>query len=191
MESHRPIDDRDTAPSAARRVLVAVHGGEPARWDAEVGRILAATPRAAVRVLALVDVPAPPSVALLACARRARAGARAEWRQLEAAGLEERVAALLAWLPAPDVTRLDVADADPARAIVERAAAWGADLIVVGAEPASWIRRRLLGAVHERVVARATCAVLVVSPPAARPARGRDAAPARDRSRPVPARREA
>ena len=46
-----------------------------------------------------------------------------------------------------------MADADPGLRIVEQAAAWGADLIVVGVDGASWLERRLLGAIHERVVA--------------------------------------
>jgi nucleotide-binding universal stress UspA family protein len=71
------------------------------------------------------------------------------------------------------VVRLDVTDAAPAGAIVEQAGAWGADLIVLGAEPARGLARRLLGATHERVVARAPCAVLVVTPPEPGPARAR------------------
>jgi len=64
-----------------------------------------------------------------------------------------------------NVAWANVADADPGRAIVERATVWGADLIVVGVDNADWLERRLLGAVHERVVDQAGCAVLVMPAP--------------------------
>jgi nucleotide-binding universal stress UspA family protein len=172
MESHRPIDDRHDAPDTARRILVAVHGREPARWELEVGRALMPWPQATVRVLAITDVPSPPSAALLPAARRARARARAEWRRLDEASVTERLEALLACLPGvPDLAWVHVTDADPGRAIVERAVVWGADLIVVGVDRASWLERRLLGPIHERVVAQAACGVLVM-PPVERSAAG-------------------
>jgi nucleotide-binding universal stress UspA family protein len=165
MEIHRQVDDRSSVPDTARRILVAVHGREPARWEVEVGRALMLSPRATVQVLAITDVPSPPFAALLPSARRARARAFAEWRRIEAANVAQRLEALLARLSAvPDVAWVHVPDADPGRTIVERAAAWGADLVVVGVDPASWLHRRLLGALHERVVARASCAVLVLPP---------------------------
>jgi nucleotide-binding universal stress UspA family protein len=182
METHRQIDDRHSGPDAARCILVAVHGREPAGWELEVGRALRGSPQAAVRLLAVTDVPSPPSATLGPAARRARARARTEWRRLEEAGVAERLEALRACLPsAPDVEWVHVPDADPGRAIAERALAWGADLIVVGVDRASWLERRLLGAIHERVVARASCAVLVMPPPerGAAPARGSAAASGR------------
>jgi nucleotide-binding universal stress UspA family protein len=165
MNSDRNLDGRPQ-PGASRRVLVTVHGREPAGWEAEVCRALALSPEAAVRVLAIIDVPSPPSAALLPSIGRARSGARREWRRLQEATVGQRVEALLAGLPvAPDVAWVDVADADPARAIVERAAVWGADLIVVGVDGSGWLERRLLGAIHERVVDQAACAVLVMPRP--------------------------
>ena len=168
MEKDRPIDDRSRVPGATRRVLIAVHGREPAGWELELCRALTLSPETAVRVLAVADVPSPPSAVLLPSARRSRARARDEWRRLEEATVNRRLDALLAGLSiTPDVEWARVADADPGLRIVEQAAAWGADLIVVGVDGASWLERRLLGAIHERVVARAGCAVLV-TPPVAR-----------------------
>jgi nucleotide-binding universal stress UspA family protein len=166
MESDHKLDDRPEL-GASRRVLVAVHGREPAGWEVEVCRALALSPRAAVRVLAITDVPSPPSAALLSAARRARARAHAEWRRIQVGTVGRRVDTLLSVLPmVPDVAWAHVADADPGRAIVERATAWGADLIVVGVDDAAWLERRLLGAIHERVVDQASCAVLVMPSPA-------------------------
>ena len=165
MENDRKLDDRPE-PGSSRRVLVAVHGREPAGWEIEVCRALALSPGAAVRVLAITDVPSPPSAALLPAARCARARADAEWRRIQVASVGRRVDTLLSALPmVPDVAWANVADADPGRAIVERATVWAADLIVVGVDDADWLERRLLGAVHERVVDQAGCAVLVMPAP--------------------------
>jgi nucleotide-binding universal stress UspA family protein len=163
MERDRQIDDRSRIPGTARRVLVTVHGREPAGWELEVCRALTLSPQTTLRVLAVADVPSPPSAALLPSARRTRARARAEWQRLEEANVTRRLEALLAGLfVVPEVVWVRVADADPGRVIVEQAVAWGADLIVVGVDGTSWLERRLLGAIHERVVARAGCAVLVM-----------------------------
>jgi nucleotide-binding universal stress UspA family protein len=172
MENDRKLDDR-SEPGASQRVLVAVHGREPAGWEVEVCHALTLSPRAAVRLLAIVDIPSPRSAALLPAARRARGRAHAEWRRMQLITVGRRVETLLSVLPmVPDIAWAHVEDADPGGAIVERAAVWGADLIVVGVDGASWIERRLLGAIHERVVDQASCAVLVTPSPE-RSARGR------------------
>ena len=41
------------------RILVAVHGHEPPNWARELPGVLPLSPGAVVRVLAVVDVPAP------------------------------------------------------------------------------------------------------------------------------------
>jgi nucleotide-binding universal stress UspA family protein len=166
MDIDRPIHDRGSASDCARRVLVAVHGREPTEWELEVARALTRTPGATVRVLAVTDVPSPPWAALLPAAQRAVARARIEWQRREKAMVARRLDALLGRLPVvPEVAWVHVSDADPGRAIVERAAVWAADLIVVGTDRTSWLHQRLLGAIHERVVAQAACAVLVVAAP--------------------------
>jgi hypothetical protein len=65
---------------------------------------------------------------------------------------------------------------DPGRAIAEYAATWGADVVLVGAAPAPgpW-----LGAVHERLIQYAPCAVLVTPVSLAPRRRARVPAPAR------------
>ena len=116
MERDRQIDDRSRVPGTTRRVLIAVHGREPAGWELELCRTLTLSPQTVVRVLAVADVPSLPSAALLPSARRTRARARAEWRRLEEATVNRRLEALLAGLPlVPDVVWVRVADADPGR----------------------------------------------------------------------------
>jgi len=63
------------------------------------------------------------------------------------------------------VTRMEVRVGRASTAIAQLATDCGADLIVVGADNANWLERRLLGAIHERVVDQAGCAVLVTPPP--------------------------
>jgi nucleotide-binding universal stress UspA family protein len=53
-------------------------------------------------------------------------------------------------------------EGDPASAIADYAATWGADLIVVGMHDRSLVERLLLGSVPESVVKHAPCSVLVV-----------------------------
>ncbi len=55
-------------------------------------------------------------------------------------------------------------EGEPASAILEAAAKWGADLIVVGSHGRSGVDRLLLGSVSDRVVRHAPCSVQIVRP---------------------------
>jgi nucleotide-binding universal stress UspA family protein len=166
MEIHDRVDDRSDVTDAPRRVLIAVHGREPARWEEQVRLTLRRWPQAAVRVLAVTDVPSPPWTSLIPPARRAHAASRAAWRRIEEAAVGQRVEDVLAPLlpAAPEVVWARASHADPGRTIAEQAAAWAADLIVVGADRVGGLRRWLLGSIHERVVGHACCAVLITPP---------------------------
>jgi nucleotide-binding universal stress UspA family protein len=59
---------------------------------------------------------------------------------------------------------------EPAREIVREAAAWAADLLVVGTHARTGAARWLLGSVAETVLRDAPCSILVI-PPAPQPAR--------------------
>jgi nucleotide-binding universal stress UspA family protein len=65
------------------------------------------------------------------------------------------------------VTTEVVAEGDPRTVILDSAANWPADLIVVGSHGRSGLDRFLLGSVSERVVRHAPCSVEVVRTPAA------------------------
>ena len=145
------------------RILVAVHGHEPAGWEAHAQLALISWPLASVRVLGVTDPPTSAFTSLLPPARRAHGAATRAWRNLERERVGRRVDALLARLRAGTETAIvEAAGADPGRAIAERAAAWPAELLVVGPDTRRGLERRLLGAVHERVVTHAPCQVLVV-----------------------------
>lgn len=65
-----------------------------------------------------------------------------------------------------------LADGDPVAAIVEHAAAWRADLIVMGTHGRTGFERLLLGSVAEKVLRKAPCPVLTVPPRVSAAARG-------------------
>ena len=156
-------------PRAAReatptRVLVAVHGHEPAGWAEEAVR---AVPRPAdLRIVTVLDTSVPAFTSLLPAARRRYAAAVVAERRIERGRVSESLEVLLEALVSgagdrPEVRELEARDADPARAIAEHAAAWPADLVVVGRDVRPRALRLVLGAVHERVLRRASCTVLV------------------------------
>ena len=152
------LDERPFASTPAR-LLVAIYGGEPAGWAAEVRRTLATWPARAihVRVLVALDVPRPPFTSLLAEAARRYAGARAAWREAERARLESLIDALA--LDTPDVVWRETRAGDPVPLIVEHARAWAADLVVVddGRSLPGW-----LAGMPRRLIRRAPCPVLVM-----------------------------
>ncbi len=61
----------------------------------------------------------------------------------------------------------EVLDGSPQRVLVEKAAEWGADLIVVGSHGYGFWSRVMLGSVSNSVVHHAPCSVLVVRTTAA------------------------
>lgn len=87
----------------------------------------------------------------------------AQQRQAADAVLERAAAALRAGSGTRDVpvTCLTV-EGSPKEAIVDEAARWGADLIVVGSHGRGVVKRFLLGSVSHAVVLHAPCAVEVV-----------------------------
>jgi nucleotide-binding universal stress UspA family protein len=172
----------DSTPAdAPRRVLVAVHGHEPAGWEDQVRLTLASWPLASLQVLGTLDPPTSGFTSLTPTARRAQAAATRAWRCLEEERVCRRLDALLGLLPAATlVTRIRARRGDPGRTIAGFAATWDADLVVVGSDERPWLERRLLGAIHERVMAHARCGVLIIpaTGPAARPGTGRAHVPA-------------
>jgi nucleotide-binding universal stress UspA family protein len=143
----------------ATRVLLAVHGGEPSTWAADVARTVSLWGTPALRILAVVTVPHPPFAGLLPSAARRYHGARAAWQRLEEQRLQPLIDRLLTHWPQADVAWASAQKSDPGRTIAEHAETWGADAILVGAAPPAgpW-----LGTVHERLIRHAPCPVLVV-----------------------------
>jgi nucleotide-binding universal stress UspA family protein len=159
-------DRRYQTAATPLRMLVAVHGYEPEGWAQETSRVVATWVGSSICVLAVLTVPCPPFTSLTPVARRAYKEARAGWAELEALRLEDALNALLPGLPGhPEVIRAPATQGDLARTIAEHARSWPADVVVVGRPTPglrSWFRT---GPVHERVLRRAGCTVLVPASP--------------------------
>ena len=165
----------DICPQPARsplRVLVSVHGHESPRWTAETCRLVSTWTDARVRVLGLLDVPRPSFTSLSGFGRGAYARARVRWGELERGRIQPVLGTLRAGLSGDvEVASVEVPHADLARAVVEEARAWSADVVVVG-PPSRPERSRLrTGPVHERLVRLAPCTVVVIAEPSEAPSR--------------------
>ncbi len=151
------------------KMAVAVHGYEPEGWARAVPRTIAAHGPVLLRVLVVENLPPVAFTSLLPAARRRYGAALAAIRRLQHDALLVTVTEMLTSLPSqPEVLNVRARCSDAGRTIVEHAAQWPADVIIVGRDTRSRLHRAALGAVHERVVRLASCAVLVTpAPPAA------------------------
>jgi nucleotide-binding universal stress UspA family protein len=149
------------------RVLIAVHGFEPASWASDAARTISMWRSPELRLLIVPCAPAPPFTSLTPIARRAYADARTAWRQEEERRLELTVDAWRRQLSVGvDVVRAPSLQGDLAATIAGHAGEWPADVVVVGAPAPSFRAWLWPGPVHQRVVLRAPCAVLVLPTPA-------------------------
>jgi nucleotide-binding universal stress UspA family protein len=172
--------DHDRSAGAIR-VLLAVHGGEPDGWGLEARRILATWSAPSVRVLAVVNAPRPVFTSLLPAAARRHQAALRTWERLEEERLQQTVDDLTPLLPGtPGIGWIKDVHADPGRAIAEDAAAWRADIVLIGAAPPPGL---FFAAVHERLIHHASCPVLVTPVAVAPRRRARVPAPVRRRAR--------
>jgi nucleotide-binding universal stress UspA family protein len=151
-------DARDRQRQATR-VLLAIHGGEPAGWGREAPRVVTRWARPSVRILAVVVAPCPPFTSLIPPTARMYRAARTAWEDVERARVQRVVDEIAPALPAGhELVWAPVSYGDLGRAIAEHARMWAADVLLMAAAPAAgpW-----LGTVRDRVVRRARCPVLV------------------------------
>jgi nucleotide-binding universal stress UspA family protein len=147
----------------ATRVLLAVHGGEPAGWGLEARRVVAMWKQPTVRILAILAVPSPLFTSLIPIAARKYRAARAGWEDAERERLQRVIDEVTLALPAPpDVAWAPVTFLDPARGIAEHARTWCADVLLLGATRSAGL---WLGTVHDRVLRQAGCPVLLMPRP--------------------------
>ena len=151
---------RSPRDAATPRIVLAVHGYEPRGWIDELPTAVLRT--GLVQVLVVDDTAAPAFTSVLPAARRFYGAALAAQRQEEAERRRALLEALLPALPQPVEVATIAARPDPGRAIAAYASQWPADVVVVGRDSRGWLERALLGTIHERVVQRAACAVLVI-----------------------------
>lgn len=148
------------------RVLVAVHGYEPAGWATETGRIVSRWGEPTVRVVNVLDSPCPPLTSPVPFARRLYTAAQAAARRDAEARTRAAVETLASTLPRPtEIVPVALAAGPLGWTIAEHANDWQADVVVVG-PPASGFRSWLWpGPVPRQVLQRMRCAVLVTAPP--------------------------
>jgi nucleotide-binding universal stress UspA family protein len=167
MTAVTAVPSHDRAPLLeSTRVLLAVHGGEPEGWGREMRRTVALWANPSVRILAVLAVPCPPFTSLIPPAARMYRAARAAWRAAEEKRVQRAIDEITPALPRdPDIVWATVSYADPGRTIAEHARAWAADVLLMAVTPAAGL---WLGAVHDRVIRRAGCPVLLTPAPDAR-----------------------
>jgi nucleotide-binding universal stress UspA family protein len=162
------LPERRRSPGATR-VLVAIHGSEPAGWGPEAYRTVTMWTQPSVRILAFLAVPCPPFTSLIPAAARRYRAARAAWEDAERARVQRVIDEIAPGLSAvPEVVWTRVSYRDPGRAIAEHARAWAADVLLISAAPAAGL---WLGALHERIIRRVHCPVLVTPRSASGPGR--------------------
>jgi nucleotide-binding universal stress UspA family protein len=151
------------------RILVAVHGSERPGWTQDAAPLLPLSAGNAVRVLVVLDVPTPGFTSLAPWGRRAYGAALRACRRQEEDKTRGPLTSLLASLGSDvEVVRVQARPCGVGQTIAEQALAWPADLVVTGMHATGRLERALLGTVHEIVVRRAPCPVLVVAPGSAR-----------------------
>ena len=156
------VEDRTHAGEVPLRVLVLLHGHETAEWTMRACRLVSEWRDANVRVLGLVDINCPPFTSVLPPARRLYAAARAEWVNAEEQRVQRAVDRVLkTWSRPIEVVRDRASASGRAEVIVEHAASWAADVVVVAEPPV----------VAPLALREIGCAVLTV--PAATPSRAR------------------
>jgi nucleotide-binding universal stress UspA family protein len=159
---------------ANRMKLLVAYDGTPGAEAALADLHRAGLPPALdAMVLSVVDVMLPPGFdkepapGLTPRMREARAEAMRVYegaRALAERGAERLRAAFPEWS-----VQAEAAADSPAWAIIKRADAWGADLIVVGSHGATALDRLMLGSVSQQVLAEARCSVRVARQSSRRP----------------------
>lgn len=169
---------RGQGAEGALRVLLAIHGHEPAEWPSRACRLVSSWKGARLRVLAVIDVPGPAFTSLIGPARRRYASARSAWRRDAEQHVQDVIARMAPALPADlEVVRDWPSGGRVAEALIDHAMAWPADVIVMAA-PSRPQRWGWPGPVHRRVLRDAGCPVLAIPPETApRLARRRSSVP--------------
>jgi nucleotide-binding universal stress UspA family protein len=146
-------------PGRDMKILLAIDGSKFSKTAARSLQTLAPPPHSQVRVLHVVE----PPTALIA---RGLAGFDTDpgtiWQGQRKAA-EAMTLKIADQLRSPDLeTKPLVVQGDPRKKIIDVAAKWRADLIVVGSHGRKGLDRFLMGSVSDAVVHHAPCSVLVV-----------------------------
>ncbi|ADZ70449.1 universal stress protein [Polymorphum gilvum] len=142
-----------------RHVVVAVDFSPQSAAAARAARELA--PQATLRLVHVTGLPPTFEQALL---RAGRSPAEVDrYRSARAAKARENLSAFTQDVAGPGKTVLRLAEGDPGRTLVRLARSRRVDLMVLGPHGRGVVLRALLGSVTQRVLATATCDVLIAS----------------------------
>lgn len=156
-----PEHDEPVAATPAKLLMVAVDGGEPSTWAAQVAADLARPLRADVVLVHVMDLNSSGAseIAFDAGASRAELLRRAD----------DIFAAALSHFPHGAAVQRLLREGDPGKEVVASAAEWGADLVVMGTHGRGRLATFLLGSTAEAVVRGAHCPVVTVAHDARHP----------------------
>ena len=144
------------------RVVIALEPHADPGWVVEGIAILPLTDPLDVVLVSALDVARPPLTSPGPAARRLYGGAIAALRREAQQGAEAVIDALRSALrPRAASVAARIVDGRPVPTILHAAAAWNANLILVGSNGRGPIRRAVLGSVSDEVVRAAPCPVLV------------------------------
>lgn len=144
------------------KVLIATEGSKFSEAAVKgFSRIFGPADNVAVRVISAVEpTPVPTEPFAVSADYIAQLDEASQTHAVEIA--EKTAAEITSRCPSVDDVTTKVILESPARAIVQEAEAWGADLIVTGSHGWGFWKRAWLGSVSNSVVHHAPCSVLVV-----------------------------
>ena len=169
-QSHRPV--LVVRRDRMGRILVGEDGSKCAAAAVELVRRWSVFHGGRVRVLSVSDHDALRIPWSRGEARRESDNAAAEEAHAAREALAQATAATL--LGAGMQAEAQVEDGSPARLLLEAAADWDADLIVLGSRGETGLERLLVGSVSRAVLYHASCSVLIVPEPQASPGGDRE-----------------
>lgn len=144
-------------------ILIAADGSEFSKEAIKKCSKLISTENSSVRVISAVEPMTPMGAEPFAVSADYMRDAQAELLNKAKGFAEEAEKMILEKFQNAKIeTSRQVVIGDPARAIVEEAESWKADLIVVGSHGYGFWRRMVAGSVSQAVMNHAPCSVLVV-----------------------------
>jgi len=148
--------------SVSQRVLIVIHGHEPAAWASQARRAVSMLRNPVLRILAVLDSEHPPFTSLTPFARRAYSGAITYWREQQEVCVQGVIDQILPFLPGPvEVVRLRGIKSRARDAIAEHITGRRADAVVVATPARSILCRLGARSLSEELMRETTFAVIV------------------------------
>ena len=144
------------------RVLIVIHGDEPAGWANQACHAVSILRHPIVRVLAIAGLSFPPRTAFGPLARRMYQQAMAYWNQEQECRIQHLIDEIVPRLPDDvEVVRLRYPARRLGDAVMDQMISWQADAILMAMRPRRISYRPLFDAVSHRLTSPETCAVIL------------------------------